>query len=215
MKLPFHRKIPAIPSIIAASLTLSVPAAHADLRVNIFDDPISGSLKVTVIGKLDSLSDPLSPPHPDLFSCGVDGLLSDTAICTGPNHTENLNLYEIEGDVTIMPILPPGLSDADSVSGITFMLLTADHPYESNVTGIIDGYVKGSPIFSSSTYNGQSLSSIGLPRGLVGTWNLIGTTEKITVLAEPVPGPLPVVGAAFAYALSRRLRSRIRSLQAG
>jgi hypothetical protein len=215
MKLPFNRKIPAVTAIVAASLTLSIPAAHADLRVNIFDDPSSGSLKVTVIGKLDTLPTPLSPPHPDLFSCGVDGLLSNTAICTGPNHTENLNLYEIEGNVTYMKVLPPGLSNADSVSGLTFMLLTEDHPYPSNVTGILDGYATGTPYFSTATFNGISLSSIGLSRGLVGTWNLIGTTEKITVLAEPVPGPLPFAGAASAYALSRRLRSRIRSRQAG
>lgn len=215
VNLPLSRPIPAITAILAASVALSAPAAYADLRVNIFDDLSSSSLKVMVTGKLDSLPTPLSPPHPDLFSCGVNGLLSQTAICTGPNHTDNLNLYEVDGGVSTIPMNPLGLAVADQVLGSTFSLLTADNPYPSNATGILDGYVVGTPFFSSVTFNGQSLSSIGLARGLVGIWNLTGTPEKIIVLADPVPGPLPLVGAASAYAFSRRLRRRIRSRQAG
>lgn len=215
MKLPQVSRVAAATSMVAATVTLSGTAAQADLRVNIFDDASTGSLKVIVTGKLDILTAPLEPPHPNLFSCGVDGLLGETAICTGPNHTDNLNLYEVDGGVPIIPLNPPGLAYADSISGLTFALLTADNPYPHNALGILDGYVPGSPYFSSATFNGQSLSSVGLAPGLVGIWNLTGTSEKITVLAEPVPGPLPMVGAVSAYAYSRTLRRRIRSRQAG
>jgi hypothetical protein len=215
MKFPLNWKIPAITTIVAASVTLSVPAAHADLRVHIFDDLSTNSLKITVIGKLDTLPSPLAPPHPDLFACGVDGLLTQTSICTGPGGSENLNLYEVDGGVSVIPMNLVGLENANSVIGSTFTLLTADNPYPSYAAGILDGYVAGTPFFSSATFNGESLSSIGLAPGLVGVWNLIGTSEKITVLAEPVPGPLPLIGAASAYAFSRRLRSRILSPKVG
>jgi hypothetical protein len=215
MKFPLNRKIPAITTIVAASVALSVPAAHADLRVNIFDDLSTSSLKITVIGKLDTLPSPLAPPYPNLFACGVDGLLSQTSICTGPGLSDNLNLYEVDGGVSAIPMNLVGLANANSVAGSTFTLLTADNPYPSYAAGILDGYVAGTPFHSSATFNGESLSSIGLAPGLVGVWNLTGTSEKITVLAEPVPGPLPLVGAASAYAFSRRLRSRILSPKVG
>jgi hypothetical protein len=183
--------------------------------VNIFDDLSTSSLKITVIGKLDTLPSPLAPPSPNLFACGVDGLLTQTSICTGPGLSDNLNLYEVDGGVSAIPMNLVGLANANSVLGSTFTLLTADNPYPSYAVGILDGYVAGTPFFSSATFNGESLSSIGLAPGLVGVWNLTGTSEKITVLAEPVPGPLPLVGAASAYAFSRRLRSRILSPKAG
>ena len=215
MKLPLSRKIPAISTIVAASVTLSVPAAHADLRVHIYDDLSTNSLKITVIGKLDTLPPLPTPPYPPLFACGVDGLLTQTSICTGPGVTGNLTLYDVDGGVPSILMNLSGLTNADSVLGSTFTLLTADNPYPSNAAGLPDGYVAGTPFFSSATFNGESLSSIGLAPGLVGVWNLTGTSEKITVLAEPVPGPLPLVGAASAYAFSRRLRSRILSPKVG
>jgi hypothetical protein len=215
MKLPLNKKIPAITTIIAASVTLCAPAAHADLRVNIFDDVSTNSLKITVYGKLDVLPPLPNPPFPPLFACGVNGMLTQTSICTGPGEIGNLTLYDVEGGVSSILMNLIGLTNADSVSGSTFTLLTADNPYPSNAAGLPDGYVAGTPFYSSATFNGKTLSSIGLAPGLVGIWNFTGTSEKITVLAEPVPGPLPLVGAASAYAFSRRLRSRLRSQKVG
>ena len=34
--------------------------------------------------------------------------------------------------------------------------------------------------------------------------------ERISILADPVPGPLPILGAGVAFGFSRRLRRRIR-----
>ena len=83
------------------------------------------------------------------------------------------------------------------------------------MVGILSGYALGTPYFGSATFYGQSLASIGLTPGLVGVWSLEGTSEKIYLTAGPVPGPLPLFGAASALAVSRRLRQRIRSRQVG
>ena len=73
-------------------------------------------------------------------------------------------------------------------------------------------YSAGSPFFSSATFNDQSLASQGFTAtGLVGTWNLVGTSESINIYigATATPGPLPLFGAGAAFGWSRRLRKRI------
>ncbi|MEB3360916.1 MAG: hypothetical protein VKI42_02195 [Synechococcaceae cyanobacterium] len=212
MLLPLRKNIPAFAAIAAAPLMLLAPQAKAGLLVNIFDALSPGpALKITVQGQLDSLPPPLAPPHPDYASCGIDGLLTTTSICTGPDNTLNLNLYPVESTIAEIPMTTMGIGPADSVSGHTFALLTENNLFPHNASGIIFTYMLGSPFHSSATFNGQSLSSIGLAPGLVGVWHLTGTSEKIVVFAGPVPGPLPVLGAASALGLSRRLRKRIHS----
>lgn len=75
-------------------------------------------------------------------------------------------------------------------------------------------YVLGTPIISSATFNGKTLADFGLTpsSGLLGTWTLDGTSESINVrVFNPVPGPLPVLGAGAAFGFSRRLRRRINA----
>lgn len=208
MNLPLRKLLPAI---AATPLMLLAPQAKAGLLVNIFDALSPGpSLKVTVQGQLDSLPPPLAPPYPDYVSCGIDGLLTPTSICTGPDNTLNLNLYSVESNIAEIPMTSMGLGPADYVSGHTFALLTENNMYPHNASGIIFSYNLGTAFLSTATFNGESLSSIGLAPGLVGVWSLTGTSEKIVIFAGPVPGPLPVLGAASAFGVSRRLRKRIR-----
>lgn len=49
-----------------------------------------------------------------------------------------------------------------------------------------------------------------------GTWTVNGTgdTIRFQVTTNPVPGPLPVLGAGAAFGFSRRLRRRIQRSQA-
>ncbi len=82
-----------------------------------------------------------------------------------------------------------------------------------NTYTVDTGYVLGQPFYSSATFNGKSLASEGFTAtGLVGTWTIDGTSESINVYIgppDPVPGPLPLLGAGAAYGWSRRLRRRI------
>ena len=98
---------------------------------------------------------------------------------------------------------------ADSWSGL--------HTQLSGLFGhiLIDPtYVSGSPILSRATFNARSLADLDITAtGLIGTWTLAETGDKIKVfVGSPttgVPGPLPLFGAAAAFGWSRRLRRRL------
>jgi hypothetical protein len=77
------------------------------------------------------------------------------------------------------------------------------------------GYIQGSSISGSGLILGQNLTDFGLSSttGLLKTYNV--GSDMIQVWAGPatsaVPGPLPLLGAAAAFAQSRRLRARMRA----
>jgi hypothetical protein len=75
------------------------------------------------------------------------------------------------------------------------------------------GYQSGEPINSSAIFPGQSLASLGVTPGIyTWTWGSGADSDDLTLLVEesipPVPGPLPLLGAAAAFGWSRRLRKR-------
>lgn len=75
-------------------------------------------------------------------------------------------------------------------------------------------YVSGSPIVSRVTFNARTLADLDITaEGLIGTWTLAETGDKIKVFvgssATGVPGPLTLFGAAAAFGWSRRLRHRL------
>ncbi len=85
---------------------------------------------------------------------------------------------------------------------------------------IDNAYVSGTPIVSGSTHNGATLPGLGftISSGLIGTWQLAGIPGpdgQIDVVlgppATPVPGPLPLFGAAAAFGWSRKLRRRVNA----
>ena len=90
-------------------------------------------------------------------------------------------------------------------------------------TGVLvlsTSYSEGSQISGSGIIIGRTLSSLGLgsTSGLLKTYTI--GSDFIQVWAGPagghggvpvVPGPLPLLGAAAAFAYSRKLRSRVRA----
>lgn len=83
----------------------------------------------------------------------------------------------------------------------------------------IDNYTLGTPISGFGLFAAQSLASLGFSStapGLIASWNIAGSTgETVEVrigsnAPSSVPSPLPLVGAAAAFAHSRRLRARLR-----
>ena len=79
----------------------------------------------------------------------------------------------------------------------------------------INSYLSGDPIVASTTIAGNTLASLGFTTmGTIGTWTVNGTGDTIKVnVGNPVPGPLPLLGAATAFGFSRRLRRRIAHSQ--
>ena len=75
------------------------------------------------------------------------------------------------------------------------------------------GYSGGSQqIFSKTTFSSANLQSLGLTPNTSFTWKwgARGADQTFQLDIEPVPAPLPLLGAASAYGWSRRLRRRIR-----
>lgn len=94
------------------------------------------------------------------------------------------------------------------MSGIAIVL---DGP---SVFSITNSYGLDTPIINPATFNGKTLASFGLTpsSGSLGTWTLNGTSENIHArVYNPVPGPLPVLGAGAAFGFSRRPRRRINA----
>lgn len=119
----------------------------------------------------------------------------DSASQPGCSGTGNcLALSSPSPSTTIPLFINAGSASAISVPAFTIWL---DNSYTS-----------GNPIVNSF-YLDRSLAQIGLASTTV-TYTLNGGSETIVFRAAPVPGPLPLLGAATAFSFSRRLRARVR-----
>lgn len=105
-----------------------------------------------------------------------------------------------------------GASSFTSYSGTLAIL------YGSANMIAIENYSVGSPISGSGLFTGTTLAGLGLSTtpGLLASWNITGSSETVEVrigsnAPSSVPGPLPLLGAAAAFAHSRRLRARLRA----
>lgn len=204
-----------IPLLAApAALLLSQGQAKAVLVYNIFESApnvimqTSGSLNLT---GAQQTKDP--------NQCYANGaIISEVAaICTGID--KQSPGYKITGPAffngtvdTFSSVTSSSVSGISTVLGGAFQSIFLDANYISNT-----------PIISSATLNGKTLSSLGftISSGLLGSWTLNGTNETIYAClgpascvpapAQSVPGPLPLLGATAAFGWSRRLRKRIAS----
>ena len=192
-------------SAIAALLACPEPA-EALLTYNIYED--SGNVIIETQGSLNLPA----PSTIYVLACGSSSGLawgSLAVICTGTNL--GIPLYDITGPTTLMGG-PSSIFFGTSTSGMTTTL------YGGGSQFTIDSYTSGDPIVASTTFNGQTLASMGFTTlGTIGTWSVTGTGDTIKVnVGNPVssvPGPLPLLGAATALGFSRRLRRRIEHRQ--
>lgn len=116
---------------------------------------------------------------------------------------------------------------ANSVTGIAAGM-NAGGPTGTGNPGYLflsPSYSPATSISSTATFNDKTLAGLGFTTtGLIGTWTLMPANvndsysafDTIYVClgpgpcgATPTPGPLPVLGAAAAFGVSRRLRRRV------
>ena len=120
-------------------------------------------------------------------------------------------LYGITGSPSFNGAVADGGGSSVSATS-TFLVGDSSIPLGFSISF---GYISGSPIVSTSTFTGQTLSSLGftINSGLLGSWTLDGTGDTIQAFLGPpaaaVPGPLPLLGAGAAFGWSRKLRKRI------
>lgn len=190
-------------ALSAAAFFADASAAKAALEFKIYES--LGDLVVETSGSLNL------PASSGSGNCGAPGAIAPTIgfMCTGPDTT--FPVYTITGpsSYTGTADLYPGTSvsgiSAGIVAGIGRLVMDSQ-------------YTSGSPIVSGAVFAGKTLADLGLTTssGVLGTWTLNGTSETITIRVttqntNPVPGPLPLLGAGAAFGLSRRLRHRINA----
>ena len=178
----------------------------------------SGSLNVSALTYIGGTAIPY----------GIDPNTSTFLVNSGPQTA----LYQ--GQFTLPASLGPGTASLPSLLpstgtygtgdsfGIAFYADVAGRTYQQVPTLFVEGgsgYTNGTAISGTSTYTGQTLSSLGLtPGNYTWSWGSGATADSITmqignsVAPGPasVPGPLPILGLAAAFGFSRKLRKRIK-----
>ena len=189
-------------SASAALLACSEPA-QAALTYNIYEN--SGNVIIETQGSLNLTA----ASTVFNFGCGTSlgGVWGSQGIlCTGPDAT--IPSYPITGPSSFTGG-PASFKFGTSSSGKMTVL------YANGGLFTINSYLSGDPIVASTTIAGNTLASLGFTTmGTIGTWTVNGTGDTIKVnVGNPVPGPLPLLGAATAFGFSRRLRRRIAHSQ--
>ena len=114
----------------------------------------------------------------------------------------------------------PALAPGGGSSQFSFSSYTGDNVLLAGIANrlVLDSsYVQGTAISGSGLFSGQTLAGLNLSAtpGLLGTWTVGSDSIEVRVGTAPppssVPGPLPLLGAAAAFAHSRRLRARVRA----
>jgi hypothetical protein len=213
--LPAAQRLKRLVVLLAtpAVLLLSPGRANAILTYNIYES--DGDVIIKANGALN-----LPPSQLTEGSCGFNSYVfgGQAEICTGGFLSE-VSSYSISGPSAFLQgsvactgwcnVEVPLFYPADSWSGL--------HTHLSGLFGhiLIDPtYVSGSPILSRATFNARTLADLDITAtGLIGTWTLAETGDKIKVFVgsptTSVPSPLPLFGAAAAFGWSRRLRRRL------
>ncbi|MFN9621612.1 MAG: hypothetical protein ACK587_02060 [Cyanobacteriota bacterium] len=140
------------------------------------------------------------------------------------NFTPGPNTY---ADPDGLAIVAPDYSSPQQLTSFT---MTFDQPvkllnyylsYEQSITGITTTYsqnlLQSIQTYSTSTglnsFNNQFIAQANVPISVTSTSNGANAIAQINALTvekvDPVPGPLPLAGAAAAFSWSRRLRGRI------
>lgn len=202
-----YRNLPAAQlfsaSLVAAFASAALNAGQADALV-VYEFIQQGSdVALNVSG---SVSSPQTTFIPIYFANQIWSAFDLIA----PGFTGDSPGWSLTGP----PIFGSGpLTSITSYSGTNTLLLSFINTFA------IENYTLGSPISGSGLIAGQTLASLGLnstTSGLLASWTINGSSETVEVrVGSPapssVPGPLPLFGAAAAFAQSRRLRARLRA----
>ena len=157
------------------------------------DDGLAGGTVNLTFNSGAGLLPPFSSQQGGTFTYTV------TLLPNGPGSTNTFDAAEVDyqGQLGI-----GSLSTVLSASGLN------PSPYRTssaNPPGPIPGTF--SPNLTSRTFT----QDFSVTRAASGTTRLNSVTSSWTAKKIVVPGPIPLLGAATAFGLSRKLRSRIRS----
>jgi hypothetical protein len=203
-----YRNLPAAQlfsaSLVAAFASAALNAGQADALV-VYEFIQQGSdVALNVSGSVSSAST-LS------VSSGFGNSLVPSLALIQPRNLSNIPAWILNG--------PSNFGSGSTIGFTSYSGTSASLLGFINYLAI-ENYTLGSPILGSGLFAGQTLASLGLNSttpGLLASWTITGgNNETVEVrIGSPapssVPGPLPLFGAAAAFAQSRRLRARLRA----
>lgn len=207
-----------LPIASAGLLALATPKPAAAVLNYYIYESAPNAVTIKALGSIQLGGPPLDASstcaRKDALALGaLESISGLNVLCTGPSlNINNLARYAITGPASF------GLGNVTTqyaVSGSGTSTAVADvAPFK--FAYLPATYASGDPIDSTSNFVG-TFSSLGISgSGTVATFNVTGSDDKINlILAAPVPGPLPLFGAAAAFGWSRRLRRRCNSLGTG
>lgn len=201
----FKRSLSVSALVLAASAAVSAGNAQAVLVLEFLQE--GADVRLNVSSSLTGLPSVQANDR----TCFQSAVRPNTfRIFGGCSTLPSLQEYPITGPANIGTSLNQFLL---SYSGDPFYIWTAFNGF-----GLPSTYVPGNSISGTGLISGESLSSLGListtPGAVLGTWTIGSDSIQARIGGgggAAVPGPLPLFGAAAAFAHSRRLRARLRT----
>jgi hypothetical protein len=153
---------------------------------------------ITVSGSIDTtgLGSPFTPGY------GQDPEVTTTQFSSGDAATAGLYALLSPQTVTGPATIASGTLTANSTTGLPFQFFS-----NSGQLTLPAGYVSGSAISTTATYNGKTLADFGWTTATNKVWSYSKTPSTITLTAVPEPGVIAMLaagGVALAGGLIRR-----------
>ena len=204
--LPKKTRLPVALGTISACAILHAGDARAVLVYELIEQ--GSDVRVQLSGKLTNIASAISGSQVVTNNNRLRPTIGELTIGTGGLKDK----YTISGPISFGSDVLAAISTDPSTIPNYFTSLRGTGSFF-----LLDQfYSSGSAIFGSGLMTGKTLSSLGLSStsGLLGTWSIGGDSIELWAgakpAANPVPGPLPLLGVGAAFACSRRLRTRLR-----
>jgi len=212
-------------AFVLAAIAIAAAPDRADALITITVREAAGNVLVQASGTYLTLgltreTDP--PPDP------VDGVYPTNPFLSAPQLDGNFN-FILTGATSVNAFLwrfdtvteQPGTDFGSQLEGADFgtgPVVGIDQGFDPTIYAILPSGIPCTDIDnpclitgSQSIYNTRSLSSLGLiPGTYTWAWGA-SDDQRLTLKIEAVPGPLPALGGAAAFAWSRRLRRRVNA----
>jgi hypothetical protein len=185
-------------SLLLVALAAAGLATPAQASILISAAEVGANVVISVSGSIDTtgLGSPLTAGY------GQDPQVTTTGFSSGGAATAGLYALFSPQTVTGPATIASGTVDADSTTGLPFQFFSND-----GLLTLPIGYVSGSAISTTATYNNKTLADFGWTTATNKVWSYSKTPSTITLTAVPEPGAIAMLaagGVALAGGLIRR-----------
>jgi hypothetical protein len=185
-------------SLLLVALAAVAVATPAQASILISAAEVGADVVITVSGSIDTTG--LGAPFTAGYGQAAE--VTTTQYLSGSAATAGLYALFSPQTVTGPATIASGTLTANSTTGLPFQFFS-----NSGQLTLPAGYVSGSPISTTATYNGKTLADFGWTTATNKVWSYSKTPSTITLTAVPEPGVIAMLaagGVALAGGLIRR-----------